>query len=193
MIYFDFEYNDTEVILCIAQKDEMPPIGFDLRNGYEVPLLKTYMEQNKDEIFVSYALSAEITSLLRCGIPTDRLNCIDLMAECRMITMSHDKYFTMDGGMLSQQHILLGLDVKESKEQKEEMRDLILDNIRWTADEWDKITLYCYSDIEHLKALLYKVIQLHADEGHTLTLDCLLERGKFVRATAEMDFACKDR
>ncbi len=189
MIYFDFEYNDTQVILCVAQKNSEEATSFDLRNGREVSLLKEYMVQNKDEIFVSYALSAEITSLLRCGIPVDNVKCVDLMAECRMITMSHDKYFAMDGSMLTQLRVILGLDITEDKTQKEAMRDLILKQNQWTGAEWDDITLYCYNDIVHLRDLLEKVMLIHKEENHPLTLENLLERGKFVRACAEMDYA----
>ena len=93
MIYCDTEYNDTQVLMLIALKGDVYSY-FDLRDNKDKLLLELYLKENEREIFTSYAIHAEITSLLRCGINVDKMLCADLMAECRMITMSHKNYFT---------------------------------------------------------------------------------------------------
>ena len=188
MIYCDTEYNDTQVLMLIALKGDVYSY-FDLRDNKDKSLLEEYLKENEKEIFASYAIHAEITALLRCGIAVDNMRCIDLMAESRMITMSHKKYFTQDGTLLGQVRCLLGKDVTEDKKQKEEMRELILSKNSWTEEEWESIMIYCYSDISELRSLYKKIIDIHADYNHPYKLADLLSRGEYVRMSAEMDFA----
>lgn len=194
MIFFDFEYNEKLVLMCIAQtvtKDGSDYDYFDLREAKGVESLKNWIAANEDQVFVSYALNAEIESLLRLGIDVTRMKCIDLMAECRMITMSHDRYFTADSSLLGQVRAILKHDIKEDKAHKEAMRELILSKTEWTESEWDSITLYCFSDIEHLEKLMKAVIQIHKNGNHPYSLDVACSRGHYVRICAEMDFASK--
>lgn len=186
--FIDFEYNSNQVILCVIQNGE-ENISFDLREGKETPELRTYMEEHKDDIFVSYALNAEIYSLLRCGIDVSNVKCLDLMAECRMISMSCSKYFTMDGSLLPQVQKFLKLDVNESSAEKDRMRDLIITKNSWTNEEWDEITLYCYKDVQWLRPLFKKVISVHEEMGHPFNVDDVLARGRYIRISTEMDFA----
>jgi hypothetical protein len=191
MIYFDFEYNDNQVLLCIAfnSKTNMWD-DFDLRSDPGKSLLKTYIANNISEVFVSYALSAEITSLLRLGIDVRSMRCIDLMAECRMITMSHNVYYTGEvGSLLSQVGVFLGKDITEDKVHKEKMRTLILNNSSWTDDEWKEIETYCISDIIDLPALHRKVFEVHKVGSHPYPIEKALARGEYIRMCAEMDFA----
>lgn len=191
MIYCDTEYNDRKVLLWFSQKNKEEAIGYDLRTPEGVEDLKQYIEDNKDEVFASYAVHAEITAMLRLGIEVSQLKFLDIMAECRMITMSHHEYFSMDGGMLSQVRCLLGKDVKEDAAHKKKMIDLIIGQDSWTDSEWEEIVCYCYSDIADLRELYKKVIDIHMEEGHPYILEQVLARGEYIRMSAEMDYASK--
>lgn len=188
MIFLDTEYNEEQVLMLIALKEDIYSY-FDLRGNKDKSLLEEYLKENQEEIFASYAIHAEITALLRCGIEVSSIKCVDLMAECRMITMSHKKYFTQDGSLLGQVSCLLGKNVSEDRKQKDLMRDLILGQQSWTDDEWDSIMLYCYSDIADLKELFKKVVSIHHQENHPYTLKQATDRGEYVRMSAEMDYA----
>lgn len=190
MIWIDTEYNDNQVLMLIALKGDAYSY-FDLRDNTDKTLLEEYLRDNQEEVFASYAVHAEITALLRCGIAVDNVKCIDLMAECRMITMSHKKYFTQDGTLLGQVKCLLGKDVTKDREEKDKMRDLILGAESWTNEEWESIMLYCYSDLAELEALFKKVVEIHYEENHPYTLQHALDRGEYVRMSAEMDYASK--
>ena len=189
MIFIDTEYNENQVLMLIGYNSVTKEYAyFDLRNLKDKTLLEEYLKTNKDEIFASYAVSAEVTALLRCGISVENFKCIDLMAEARMITMSHATYRTEDSSLLGQVRCLLKRSVKEDKKEKEEMRDLILSKEAWTDEEWDQITLYCYSDISELEELYRKIIEIHAQENHPYHIKDILNRGEYIRMCAEMDY-----
>jgi len=194
MIYFDFEYNDRQVLMCMARKvtkTEKELSYFDFRDDIDTQKMADYIKQNESEIFVSYAIAAEINSLLRLGIDVRNIKCVDLMAECKMITMSHDDYFAPSGSMLDSVRALLKKKVTETKAHKDAMRDLILDNEIWTEDEWLEIATYCESDLEDLPALFKKIVAIHKEEKHPFKMAHALHRGNFMRKATEMDFASK--
>lgn len=193
-VYFDFEYQDAQVLMCFADVvsgGKTVTNYFDLRDNKDTALLSQFIKDNENSIFVSYALNAEINSLLRLGIDVTNLKGVDLMVESRMITMSHDRYFEKTGSMLGSVSVLLGDDVSDAVKNKDAMRDLILDNAEWTDEEWEKIGEYCYSDIEVLPRLFKKIQEIHVAENHPYHLSHVLKRADYVRKTTEMDFASK--
>jgi hypothetical protein len=187
MIFCDTEYNDTQVLLWISIKgDEVR--CFDLRDDFQIQELSDYIKENTDEVFCSYACHAEITSLLKIGIDVSQMRWIDSMAECRMISMSHQKYFTLDGTMLSQVKCFLGRNVDKDKVDKILTRDLILSKNTWSDDEWNKILLYCYQDVQVLPELWNKIVDVHVENDHPYTISQAALRGEYIRMSAEMDF-----
>lgn len=188
-VFLDFEYNDRQVILCIAQATGNDPQAFDLRNNQDLEELREYVSFYKDHTFVSYQMGAEVGSFLRLGITVKDTKWIDLMAECRMISMSNHKYFTMDGSMLSQIQKFLGVDMTEASKHKDAMRDLIILQDSWSEEEWTKIVLYCLDDIQYMRDLLLKVIEIHAETEHPFTLEQAQKRGYYMRISTEMDYA----
>ena len=176
--------------MCSLRIDDGEVSSLDLRNKEEVSLLNDII-QEPNLIWVSYSLSAEITSLLRLGIDVTKMVCIDLMVESRMITMSHHEYFTMDSSMMGQVACLLGKDVESEKAHKDKMRDLILGQESWNKEEWASIVAYCESDIADLRALFIKIREIHEAADHPYGLDTITARADYVRKTTEMDFASK--
>lgn len=186
--YIDFEYNDDQVLMCSLRLDDGDTNTIDCRKPENVLVLKEIMK-DPDIVWVSYSLGAEISSLLRLGINVENLKCVDLMVECRMITMSHRKYFTMDSSMMGQITCLLGKDTSAQSETKDDMRDLILGQNTWTEEEWDLIVKYCESDIADMRDLFLKVSEIHDEADHPYDLEAVLKRGDYVRKCSEMDFA----
>lgn len=186
--YIDFEYNDSMVLMAAVRYDDGPVVTFDLREPDNITALK-FIVESEDVIWVSYSLSAEITSLLRLGIDVSKMKCVDLMIECRMITMSHQRYFTKDSSLMGQIRCLLGKDVAEDIEHKDRMRDLILSKTLWTDEEWTEITNYCASDLSDLRELFQTVSDLHEESNHDYNLEHALHRGDYARKAAEMDYA----
>ena len=190
MIFFDFEYNEHQVLLCVAQKGANW-FSFDFRNGRQTQEFADWVRSNKMEVFASYAVSAEIESMLRLGLQVDNLKFVDLMAECKMITMSHDAYFTADASMLGQVRAILKKDITEDAAHKEKMRELILSKNEWNGEEWDEIELYCYSDIIPLKDLWEKIKVIHQQGAHPYSIQHAIHRGEYIRKATEMDFASR--
>lgn len=189
MIYCDTEYNNDQVILWCSQKDDNPEKDiFDLRTPEGVDLLRKYINDNSKQVFIAYAASAEVTSLLRLGVDVRQLLWIDLLVECRVITQSHPKYTTFQQStMLSQVKALLDLDVDES--HKERMVNLILDNTSWDDAQWAEIVKYCIQDVEYLPLLFNKVLDIYKENKDSALGPVMLDRGYQVRICAEMDYA----
>ena len=111
-IHIDFEYNNDEVLLCCAEKvvdDQLTHYSFDFRNNKDNEKFGYWLVENLDEVFVSYSAHAEMTSFLRLGYDPSYFKWVDLMVECRMITMSHRSYFTADPSFTGQIRALLKL------------------------------------------------------------------------------------
>lgn len=192
MISIDFEYNKDQVILCCAENTKTgEAFIFDLRNNKQTGDLSDWVKKNLEEIFCSYALAAEIDSFCRLGIDTSKMRCIDLMAECRMISMSHQDYFVPDGTLVGHLSKFLKLETSETRLVKERMRALILNNSSWNDEEWEEIVYYCLTDIAPLKDLFEKVRDIHKEAKTPYKLSDALDRGEYVRMCAEMDFASK--
>jgi hypothetical protein len=196
MIYFDFEYNDTQVILCCIRqtfKEERDDYydAFDLRGELESKRLFSFIDENINDIFVSFALSAEINSLLRLGYDTSKMKCIDLIVECKMISMSHKDYFVPMGNLIGHLDKFLNIDVTTLSEVKDKTRDLIIYQNEWTNEQWEDIVKYCFTDVEPLRDLFGKCIEIHKQVNHPYMVSACLSRGDYVRMSAEMDFASK--
>ncbi len=183
-IYFDFEYNDRQVILCKALYDGNF-YTFDLRDGVDTNLLGLFIQEHIMCTFVSYALGAEITSLMRLGLHhlVKDMVCVDLMAECRQLTLSSEAFKVPAGNLEAHLKRLLG---KRLSYDKDKMRDLIIHQDSWTDEEWEDIGKYCEDDCNYLPALESRVNKLlKGTQGDPLI------RGEYVRKMAEMDFESK--
>lgn len=162
-----------------------------MRYNRDTTKLSSFIKDNEAEVFFSYSLAAEIESLRRLGIDTSKMECVDLMVESRMITLSHYSYFDPQGSMLSSLQVLTGKDVKEDKLHKDKMRDLIIYQNSWTDKEWEEIVTYCWSDIDPLLDLFSAIIKIHKDNDHPYLIEIAQARGEYVRMATEMDFASR--
>jgi len=188
MIFWDTEFNDAHPLLICALK--VSPKGqekftFDVREGENLTRLKDWLAQQSREVFLSFASSAELTTLLRLGIDVSSMNVIDLMVEGRMISMSHPTLQIPAGSLANHLKVFLGINTDAFVAEKEKMRDLILNQTEWTDSEFENITNYCWEDVLHLPALFDRIRQIHPG----VPLKDMLSRGESVRMTSEMDFA----
>lgn len=192
MIVWDFEYNDRKVILCCAENTRTKEVFvFDLRRDTTKFLQWVDEMILNREIFASYAIDAEFNSLLRLGHSTHEIRCIDLMAECRMISMSNKDYFVPEANLVGHLRVFLGREVTETKLTKDRMRDLIIYNDNWSDESWEEIETYCLTDIEPLNELFEKVKAIQLSAGFPYRLSQCLKRGEYVRLCSEMDFKSK--
>ncbi|VUX47795.1 conserved hypothetical protein [Candidatus Defluviicoccus seviourii] len=190
-VYFDTEYRDDEVILlCALVKPSGNKHEFDLRNNKDLDLLQDFITQHTLSHWVAFAASADLTALLRLGIDITPFNVIDLMAEGRMITLSHDKFFAPRGSLVATLRAF-GLELVNEAE-KEVMREVILNHKTYTDDQWDAITRYCWEDVECLPPLFNAIKRFHNDivKG-AVELDHMLYRGEYIKAVSITDHRSK--
>ncbi len=200
LLYFDFEYNDSEVLMMRStdrvgaglrpQQEKfdlvVPATGKPVSNA----AIGRWVAAKTAEgyTFVSYALSAEITALLRIGVDVSKMTCIDLMAECRMLTLAEtSKWYEPKGSLLGALDKFLGI---KPVADKDAMRDLILGDdkrrLGWDDDEWAAIGSYCQEDVDNLPDLFDA---LRDEMPHQLLRADCEQRGLYIRMAAEMDFA----
>jgi len=158
-VFHELNSGRTERIWLTGDKPERPP--FDM---------------GKDTLFVAYFASAEIGCFLALywQLPT---NVLDLYAEFALLTSGLQP--PCGRGLLGAL-AAFGIDGIESDE-KEEMRNLILNNRSFTAAEQVRILDYCESDVVALQKLLPAM-------APKIDLQRALIRGEYMKAVAQMEF-----
>ena len=133
-----------------------------------------------DVLFLTYYGSAEIGCHLALGWPVPT-RVLDLFAEFRAET--NGGYLPAGRGLLGALsfHGLGGI----TRQEKHDMRDLVLGGGPWSPDQRAAILDYCQSDVDALGPLLERMLpQLMADR---LGLGRALLRGRYAAAVARME------
>jgi hypothetical protein len=133
-----------------------------------------------DALFVAYMASAEMGCFLQLGWPMP-VNVLDLYAEFRNetngLTLPHGRGLL---GALSH-HALSSI----SKEEKQDMRDLVLTGGPWTDQQRRDILAYCQGDVDCLGPLLERMLPRITARKDGLS-NALL-RGAFMKTAAVME------
>jgi len=175
------------MVVCVAAYLKKKTYFFDLREGAKE--FAEFLSDKTDCILAAYSLNAEIKSLLRIGIDVRPFECIDLLAESRMVMLSHKDYMAPKYDLLTAVEKLLGK--KGDRKEKDLMRDLIINNLWWSEEEWIRIEAYCISDVADLEELFLKIRSIHKESGFPYRVAHAIKRGITQRKACEMDFASK--
>ncbi|MFO0892581.1 MAG: DNA polymerase, partial [Isosphaeraceae bacterium] len=128
-------------------------------------------------LFVAYYASAELGCHLALEWPMPE-RVLDLYAEFRCLTNGLDPYC---GNGLLGALAWFGLDAMAAAD-KESMRRLVLRGGPWSESERRALLAYCESDVRALARLLPAMLP-------GLDLPRAVQRGRFMRAVASMEFA----
>jgi hypothetical protein len=128
-----------------------------------------------EAVFVAYYASAELGCFLELGWPMPA-NILDLFAEHRVET--NGGHATFGNGLIGAL-ALRGLSHIDASE-KEQMRNLVLNNTGWTDAERVAVLEYCASDVVALAALFPKM-------APTIDWPRALLRGRYMAAVARME------
>ena len=172
-----------------------------------------------DVTFVAFYAAAEARSLLGLEIDPTRVRWVDLWIEYRML-MNHshelecgkqlikgevkhvnipipkwdrDDNWSSGGkaevSLAACTYKLLGVQIDFG--HKNETRDLIIHNMKWTLDEEIQILEYCESDIKYLPIIfkkIYGMLYSRYEPQHRESINAeILNRGDYAVATAKME------
>lgn len=192
-VYLDFEYSEskdrvTKRLVCVSIKvGRGNVVSFDLTDPRRRNLFKRYFEAlcNGEYIFNCFSLDAEFNSLLHLGIDTYHLPWIDWAVEARMIMLTHPRYLSNRFSLLS---ACKKFRVKHRyKDEKTDVRDLILSKEEYTDEEMAVIMDYCESDVEALSELVPKVV----GKFNMTKMEERIQRGEFCKACSYASFHTK--
>jgi hypothetical protein len=176
----DFEFianaGSKQNPICLVAKE--------IRSGQTIRVWEDELKSLKlapypcgaDSLFVAYYASAEFGCHLSLGWPLP-VNVLDLFTEFR--TMTNGKTTPSGSGLLGAQ-IYFGLE-SISTEDKDSMRNLVMDGGPWNSNEVQAILDYCESDVLALEKLLPKM-----ESG--IDLSRALLRGRYMKAMASIEF-----
>jgi len=134
-----------------------------------------------DSLFAAFSASAEWSCFIKLGWPMPA-RCIDLYAEfvCENNGISDSRLFPSLISTASH----FGIPTMKA-EQKNNMRDLILDGGPWSKHDRIKILEYCEADV-HVTSALFKAMLPNISGSHQRLGQALL-RGRYTCAVAKMD------
>jgi DNA polymerase-1 len=173
----DFEFAGGEG----ARPEPVCLVAWELRSGRKLRLWRHQFGSyppysiGPDTLFIAYYASAEIGCHLALGWPKPA-RILDLFTEFRCRTNGLQ---TPAGSGLLGALAYYGLDGMASSE-KDAMRDLILRDGDWSAQEREAILSYCEADVSALARLLPPMLR-HID------LPRALLRGRYMAAAATME------
>jgi hypothetical protein len=135
-----------------------------------------------DVLFVAYQISAELGCFLALGWPLPRCS-LDLWVEHRH-EINHIDGKSLGHSLLAAlaDHDLAGI----TKEEKRDMRALVLRGGPWSESERQDILEYCQSDVDCLVPLLERMLPAIRTRPHGLPHAII--RGRYMAA-----FACMER
>jgi hypothetical protein len=165
--------------------------SIDLRQKEGADALIDLVESNSNATWVAFNALADLTCLLAFGVDIQRLKVIDLMAEGRMITLTHSNFLSNSSSLLNTLNVL-GIETNDTAALcKEIARDIILENETYTDDQWTTIVKYGETDVTPLPMLINRIWDIHVNEGHNIDTHDMLMRGEYIKALAQLDFSNK--
>jgi DNA polymerase I-like protein with 3'-5' exonuclease and polymerase domains len=190
--YFDFEYRDNtkaDSIILVTYMSSIDKLvnTIDLRNQMGIDELQQLFKHHINDIWVAYNAVADLTCLLSFGLDIKQLNVIDLMAEARMITLTHSDHISHSASILASLESLEITIDDTAALCKEITREIILENQHYNDEQWLKIVTYGKTDVTPLPYLLNKIWDVHLLKEHNILLNEMIERGNYIKALACLD------
>ena len=188
-IYFDFEYNQNGAggqlhPVCVCCRTDLGAShNFWLRDEKGLSAFNEFMQAAyiQDCTLVSWNAVAEASALIALGIDPMAYHWIDLWLEYRLLM--NDNYtalgivgdhYDSDTGKIVNLKAGFGIKAKvnlesalykmlsikpEDKDHKKNMRNLILENNDWSAEDRKLISDYCASDVKYLPSLEKRITE----------------------------------
>ena len=188
----DFEFRSAESVdgqhphhegaqpipVCMVARDLVS--GKVIRLWYDEFGPDPPFEVGPDALFVAYLASAEMSCFLQLGWPMP-VNVLDLYVEFRCET--NGLPLPNGRGLLGalSRHDLSSI----SKEEKQDMRDLVLRGGPWTDQERQDILEYCQGDVDCLGPLLERMLPRITAVSNGLSNAVL--RGAYMKTVAVME------
>jgi DNA polymerase family A len=207
--YYNSNESPMKVVCGVAIEDEwQSPHYFDYYHPQDIIRQKEFLSTRSDGSYTirSYAISAEVRSLLSLGINPLQFKWVDLYAEFRMLCNSNNlynygNYIDSDGNIAfsyppkpseeseednssTPKNLVNALyklcNIRVDTKQKDEMRNLILskDDTAIKAN-MKEILEYCYSDTKHLEHLHIAINRAYQKLGLSGFEEDQLERGRY--------------
>lgn len=186
-IYFDFEYRNnrkTEDIILLSYMTSSTKVvkKIDLRASDAQLHIHKLVSKFQDYIWVAYNAQADLTCLETFEVDISALRVIDPMVEAKMILLTHSNYFGLRYDLLSVCRVF-NIPVGCSRDFKSEVREIILNQRQYDYRQWAKIRLYGSLDVEPLPKLLDKLWQVHTEKNTQVSLEDMIRRGEYIKAT----------
>jgi hypothetical protein len=178
--HIDFEYrqdvNHLPVPVSLCGYEEFSGTKFFLTRDQLLTLRQAPFAMGPRDLVICFAANAEMSCFLALGWPFPQ-NILDLYVEAIAQINGRTDLWPNKGrpGLLAMLELfgLSGI----SDDEKQQMRDLILNHETYTPEQWYKIETYNYSDIDEDRAL-FTVL------APTIDWPRALHRGRFMAAIA---------
>ena len=170
-IYLDFEYIEsidktTQNTICcsllIDNNGRQFYKFYDLRTPAQISLFIQEITKFKDSVFLAYNIIAEITSLLRLGVPKEfirSVDWVDLWTESKMFILTHPSYYSAETGLKNGALKVFEIPYPYDM-NKDPIQILLNGNGVYTEYEWNEIKKYNEADVKVLPLLLTKLEEL---------------------------------
>ena len=189
-IYFDFEFRNNGkaeeiILLSYMTSINKTPKLIDLRASTAAAQILQLVEKFKSFVWVAFNAQADLTCLLSFNVDISQLKVIDVMVETKMISLTHEQYFGQKHDLLTTAY-RFGIGSVCSRGFKDDTRNIILQNVSYTPQQWSTIRAYGPVDIEPLPKLLNKVWEVHSNKDSCITLEEMIDRGEYVKAVTKL-------
>jgi hypothetical protein len=175
--HVDFENrldaNGHPVPVCMSAKEQHTGTQIFLSREQLLTLRRAPFDTGPHALMVAYAANAELSCFQALGWPFP-CNVLDVYVEtCAAINGLDIEGLEKKRPSLLETLDLFGLPSRYSKAEKTQMRDLILNNETYSADQWRDIETYNHSDTDATLVTLPLLLP-------TLSLPHALHRGRFI-------------
>ena len=158
---WDTEYRqpsgENPTVVCMVIKNILDGRTYRL-SGKD--LTKFPVAITEDSLFVTHYAPAEVNSMLSLGFKKPKF-IFDTFVESKKLYWGKEDGFNFK---------LLGCCARYgikvmSKEHKDDMRDLVMENETYTKKQMSDIIKYCEEDVLNLEQLFYKILEDYEKEG----------------------------
>jgi len=158
MIYCDSEYRrsqdpDMEIVAwCSMHDTSKPHLYFVHKNTHLQNTLKEELLKRREEPLVVFNATAEARTMLQIGLDIKKFRFLDVMVMAKLCrNVSHKDYSLLS---TCQEYGI----THPYTQSKNEMRDLILNNTKYTDKEKEAIAKYCVADTMVLRQLYRRLM-----------------------------------
>lgn len=169
-VYLDYEYVENQTrtgqrnISCAILMNDQE-IFHDMRfsNTENIDFINDLPENTA---ILSYNIIAEITTMLRMGIPESKIRSfdwVDLWTEAKMFLLTHPDFYSKETSLKGATVPIFKLNYKY--DMSKDPIDIILNNVTYTDEQFLEIKKYNLADVLVLPELLGKLKVLWKEYG----------------------------